>query len=90
MVSYLEVTDVRYAPYVIGLPNDFTCWHFAKTFPGNDRLHLAFITARSRLGDAYATTELEKMLLGIPEKVKRSRRARLAALKRKLRRTSYS
>lgn len=92
MVHFMTVSDKKYAPYAIAFPNDMTCWHFPKgcNLLPNEATHLAVITARARDGDVYLSAELEKGLLKIPERVKRSRTAKIAALKRKLRRLNVA
>ena len=85
------VANKKYAPYAIGLPNNITCWHFHKK--GNllpsEAMHLILITAknRTRVSDIYVTSEIEKGWLELPAKHKRRIAGKLAALRRKERRS---
>lgn len=90
MVGFLRVTDPKYAAFVIGLPNDMTCWDFNRkqvSIVPSEMAHLVMITARARgnMDDAYVNAEIEKGHLEMPERMKQRRAARRGALTRKLR-----
>lgn len=83
-MHFVEVTHDSLSSFAIALPNNFTCWHFKKCVRADERLHIALVTSRAQRRSAYSNAELEKALLSLPERTERSRRARYAWLKRKV------
>ncbi len=82
MASFMEVANPRLATYVVGLPNDITCWSLGKRVRGQRHeaiveLYRSLIVARARgdWDDVYVFTEWEKGLLDWAiRKAKRRRR----------------
>jgi len=83
MVQYF-VSQPRLAPYKLLLPEDMTCWHrhrgSSETL--SEFIHRVVLTARATESNDWTLTELEKLMLEEPMRVKRSRAARKAAFRR--------
>lgn len=96
MGHMMEVVRKDYSSFVVGLPNDITCWSYPKksTMRQDEAAHLAILTAKARHGgginDIYVFAELEKAALEAPERHAKFIKNRIARLKQKLRKEAES
>ncbi len=64
MVSHRNDKLMRYLPFAIGLPSDFTCWHFGRAAKVPDILHTCLVIARAEGDEGWVTAEWEKGFMG--------------------------